>query len=317
MAQAKKIFFMFPGQGSQRVGMGKALVADFSVASMVFEEASDAISLDLKRICFDDPENQIGLTAITQPALVTASLAVWRVLCQESEISTNSQTFLFAGHSLGEYSALVAANKLSLPDAVRTVRRRGLAMQSAVGVGVGKMAAVIGLDGPRLAALCAEVSTAKNLVVIANDNSPTQKVVAGHAGAVDLLTEKLKAEKIRAIPLKVSAPFHSPLMKPARESMEECLKSLEIRTNDNAVCANVDAKIYSNQYSSSLLLSQIDSPVLWTDTLRVAEKFELNYAIEIGPGNVLSGLAAKTFSENSKIKILATDELKSVIDELT
>lgn len=304
-----KTLAMFPGQGSQFVGMGKDLLELFPYSRCVFEEAEDAIKVNLRKLCFEGPESDLKLTANTQPALLTLSYAVWSVL--EKELGFNPQAF--AGHSLGEYSALVASGKLDFSRAVVLVRKRGEAMQSAVPVGVGAMAAVMRVEADELMARCQEVTAEVGKPVeLANYNSPHQIVVAGYAEAVNALVAKLKAEKKRAVPLAVSAPFHSSLMSPAKDSMMSLFESTEIINNQSVVIPNITAEPTSD-YNISYLSEQIDGPVKWTQSLQAAKDLGYVNYVEIGPGAVLSGLVKRTIQG---CEIINTSDIKSALTQV-
>lgn len=290
------ILAMFPGQGSQNVGMGKDLCDRFDVARNTFAEADDVLGFKLSKLCFEGPEEELKLTANQQPAILTTSVAAWRVLTSETDLAPA----LFAGHSLGEYSALVAAGKLDFAPAVELVRMRGQAMQKAVPEGVGAMAAVIGFDARSLIEKCAAVDSGLGKVEVVNFNSSQQQIVSGHKEAVDALVKELAEEKIRCTPLPVSAPFHSSLMAPAREEMTPKLKDTQLNSTDNPVIANLTGRL-SQPYGIDNLIQQIDSPVLWTDTLSAAAGEGCDTFFEIGPGKVLFGLARRGVPKGSRI----------------
>jgi len=281
------IAFVFPGQGSQFAGMGKDLAESFPVARQVFEEANDALGFDLASLCFNGPEEDLKLTANTQPAILSHSIAALRVLEQE----TGLQPHLVAGHSLGEYSALVCSGALAFADAVRTVRQRGTFMQEAVPVGQGAMAAIMGLDNEQLVKVCSEAAQGE-VVSPANFNSPGQVVIAGSSAAVERACELAKAAGAkRALPLPVSAPFHCALMQPAAERLQAVLAGVPVAELRVPVVTNVEAAANSDAGRVvELLVRQVCAPVRWTDSVEAMAAAGVERCIEIGPGKVLSGL---------------------------
>jgi [acyl-carrier-protein] S-malonyltransferase len=292
------IAYLFPGQGSQHAGMGKELADNFSVARQVFEEANDALGFDLAGLCFNGPEEDLKLTANTQPAILTTSIAALRVLSAESGLVPS----FAAGHSLGEYSALVCAGGLAFADAVRVVRQRGTFMQEAVPVGTGSMAAILGLGLDDLAVVCSDAAQGQ-VVAPANFNSDGQVVIAGHTEAVDraIVLAKEKGAK-RAMTLPVSAPFHCSLMVPAGERLATVLNGVEVGEMTLPVIANVEAA--PNQDSArvrELLVKQVSAPVRWQETIASMVELGVDRYVEIGPGKVLSGLA-KRMAKGSTIQ---------------
>jgi len=282
-----KIAFVFPGQGSQFPGMGKDLADNFPVAKQTFEEADDALSDKISTLCFNGPEEVLKLTANTQPAILTTSIAALRVLEQETGLRADYA----AGHSLGEYSALVAAGALSFSDAVRTVRLRGTFMQEAVPVGVGAMAAIMGIDADVLDTICRKAAEGE-VVSPANFNSPGQVVIAGHATAVGRAVELAKAEGAkRALPLPVSAPFHCALMAPAGERLRTVLEGIAISPLSCPVVTNVEAVPNSDcSRVVDILVAQVSAPVRWDESVSAMSELGVGRFVEIGPGKVLSGL---------------------------
>lgn len=283
------VAFIFPGQGSQKVGMLAAAHERFTVVGETFAEASEALGYDVWTLIQEGPQEALNLTETTQPVLLSSSVALWRAWCAES----GPRPDIMAGHSLGEFSALVCAGALGFADAVRLVRRRGEFMQSAVPVGEGAMAAIIGLDDERINAVCAEVAAREDKVVAAvNFNSPGQVVIAGHADAVDAAIESLKeAGAKRAMPLPVSAPFHTALMRPAGDRLAEELAGLTINAPDIPVVHNVHAQTESDpEKIRDLLVDQIHSPVQWTRCVGAIAATGVADLVECGPGSVLSGL---------------------------
>lgn len=283
------IAFVFPGQGSQRVGMGRALCETYPVCRQTFEEADEALGDPISRLCFDGPEEQLALTRNTQPAVLAASVAVDRLLRSRG----HAPAFL-AGHSLGEYSAHVAAGTLGLADALRTVRRRGTYMQEAVPVGEGAMAAVLGLPAERVSQACAEVADGQ-VVSAANLNAPGQVAIAGHAAAVERAGLRARALGARRVmPLPVSAPFHCALMKPAEERLAPDLRALVVADPAAPVVANVDAEPKrTGREAVEALIRQVSAPVRWEDVVRRLVADGVTTFIEVGPGGVLSGLIRK------------------------
>jgi [acyl-carrier-protein] S-malonyltransferase len=286
------IAFVFPGQGAQKVGMGKSLAERFDICRDTFSEADDALGEALSRLCFEGPEDRLLLTENTQPAILAMSVAVHRLVT-----SQGVHAAFAAGHSLGEYSAHVAAGTLSFADALRTVRRRGQYMQQAVPVGEGAMAAILGLDADGVARACHEAATEVpgEIVTPANLNAPGQVVIAGHAAAVARAGDRAKALGAkRAIPLSVSAPFHCPLMKPAEERLAPELRALEVRDPRIPVIANVDAEPKRDAASAiEALIRQVSSPVRWEDVVRRLVSEGARTFVELGPGTVLAGLIKK------------------------
>lgn len=279
---------IFPGQNSQHVGMLAELAAEHAVVVDTFREASEALGYDLWQLVQEGPEEKLALTHITQPAILTSSVAIWRVWQQLGGASP----VLMAGHSLGEYSALVCAGALAFSDAVTLVRQRGEFMQSAVPVGVGSMAAIVGLDDESVIRVCSEASGDDGQVVAVNFNSPGQVVIAGHSAAVDKASELAKAAGAkRALPLSVSAPFHSPLMQPAAEQFSSVLAEVAIQSPAIPVIQNFS--LDSSQDPETIrtnLVSQIYSPVPWVATIEKFADAGINTVLELGPGKVLTGL---------------------------
>ncbi|MBI2645656.1 MAG: ACP S-malonyltransferase [Deltaproteobacteria bacterium] len=317
---AKKIF-LFPGQGSQYVGMGKDLHDNFSKARLVFEEAEDALKIKLRKLCFEGPESDLKLTANTQPALLTVSVAAYHVLRAETDFKPS----LVAGHSLGEYSALVIAEALPFSKALQLVRVRGQAMQSAVPVGKGAMAALLGVEAKVAQELCEEVTQKfykedkkEEIVSPANFNGAGQVVVAGTKDAVQLCVEMAPQKGIkRALLLEVSAPFHCSLMEPAAQKMAEILEMVSFSPLKVPYIANVDAQIYSgdNEPIRDLLVRQIPNPVRWEESMQQLSKYEMRLAIEIGPGKVLTGLLRRINKDVKTFNLQTSEDIKNVIKQ--
>jgi [acyl-carrier-protein] S-malonyltransferase len=302
----KQIAFLFPGQGSQAVGMGKELAEKYPAAKQTFDEADEVLGYRLSQLCFEGPEDQLRLTEITQPAILTASVAAWRVLSEKGV-----RPAFAAGHSLGEYSAHVAAGTLSFADAVRTVRNRGRYMQEAVPVGVGAMAAVLGMEREKVRQVCDEAAQGE-VCEPANINSPEQIVISGHKGAVEraasLATER-GAKK--AVLLPVSAPFHSSLMRPAQERLAGDLASVAFHQASTPVMCNVDAALVdSPETSRDALVRQVTGAVRWDECIRGLIARGVDTFLEVGPGKVLWGLMRQI--DRSKTALVVGDEASLV-----
>ena len=288
-----RLALLFPGQGSQSVGMGKALYEASAAARAVFDEADAAVGFALSLLCFEGPEEELELTANTQPAILTHSVAAFEDLRTRFPERLEGAAFA-AGHSLGEYSANVAARSLPFSEAVRLVRQRGRFMQEAVPAGVGAMTAIVGLAPAEVEAACREAAQGE-AVSPANYNSPEQTVIAGHAAAVARASEGCLARGARrAIPLPVSAPFHCALMSPAREKMQPILDAAAFADASIPVVTNVDAAgVTVGTALRDALVRQIDSPVRWVETVQLLARRGVDRALEIGPGNVLAGLVRR------------------------
>jgi [acyl-carrier-protein] S-malonyltransferase len=301
----KQIAFIFPGQGSQYVGMGKGLCENFRVARQVFEEADDTLHLSISDLCFKGPEEVLRLTENTQPAVLTTSIAALKVLQEEKEMAPHST----AGHSLGEYSALVASEALTFSEAVKIVRLRGQFMQEAVPLGEGVMAAVLGMERDQVEKLCEEVSSGE-ILTPANFNCPGQIVIAGHTKAIERAIERIKQEGKKAVLLPVSAPFHSPLMKPAGERLEKALEEISVSDLKVPVVTNVEAEANSQKERvKELLVAQVSRPVRWEESMRKMIEKGIEQVLEIGPGKVLSGLMKRI---DSRIETKNIEDLQSL-----
>jgi [acyl-carrier-protein] S-malonyltransferase len=300
--------FVFPGQGAQKVGMGRALADAFPICRETFAEADAALGEPLSQLCFDGPEDRLQLTENTQPSILAVSVAACRLV-----ESRGLRPAFAAGHSLGEYAAHVAAGTLSFADALRTVRRRGQFMQEAVPVGEGAMAAILGLDGPAVAAACEEAATAMpgRVVGPANLNAPGQVVIAGHADAVARAGEIAKAAGAkRVIPLAVSAPFHCALMKPAEDRLAPLLRGLSAQEPRIPVVANVDAQPKRSAADAiEALVRQVSSPVRWEDVVARLIAEGVQTFVELGPGTVLAGLIKKIDRRASVMSVGAPEDL--------
>jgi [acyl-carrier-protein] S-malonyltransferase len=311
--QGSKAAYIFPGQGSQSVGMGKDLFDNFTAAREVFEAADEALGFSLSEMCFSGDEADLQLTANTQPAILTVSVAAYHAARAEGLVEPD----LVAGHSLGEYSALVAAGVLDFADAVRTVRNRGTYMQEAVPVGVGAMAAILGLSVDSVIEGCDEAAQGQ-VCQPANINSQSQVVIAGHSEAVDRACEVLKQKGAkRAIRLNVSAPFHCPLMMPAQERLAADLATLQYSDFLFPIVHNVDAEISDSSGNvSDKLTRQVSSPVRWLQTIETLRSAGTARFVEIGPGKVLSGLVRQIDKEAQFANIENTESLRNTLGTL-
>jgi [acyl-carrier-protein] S-malonyltransferase len=300
--------FIFPGQGSQYPGMGKDLADTFPVARRIFEEADDALGLKLSAICFSGSEDDLKLTANTQPAILTASIAVLRVVEQETGLKADC----LAGHSLGEYSALVCSGTLPFADAVRTVRARGTFMQEAVPVGTGTMAAMLSIEKAELDDICREAAQGE-VVSAANFNSPGQIVIAGNVAAVNRAIEIAKARGFRkSMLLPVSAPFHCALMKPAADRLSVVLDAVQLADMLLPVIANATAAPNNTKDQvKPLLVTQVCAPVLWEQSVSAMTAQGVSRFVEIGPGKVLSGLVKRITKDVETANIGDLDSLKA------
>ena len=309
-----RIAALFPGQGSQAVGMGRDLADRWPAAAEAFRTVDRGLDVGLSELCWDGPEEDLRLTENTQPALLAHSCAAWTVLS-----AAGLEVGAVAGHSLGEYSAVVAARGLGVADAARTVRLRGRLMQQAVPVGKGAMAAVIGLDDDQVEAACAEEETSGSGTVRAvNFNCPGQVVIAGSAAAVSGAGNRCQERGARRVlPLPVSAPFHSPLMAPAREGLEPTLGELDFRTLEMPLYRNVDAaRVRQPDEVRDGLIRQVDAPVLWSEIVRRMRADGFETFVEVGTGNVLSGLVKRIDREAVCYQAGTVESVEKVIAEL-
>lgn len=301
----KPIALTFPGQGSQYVGMGRELFENFSVAREIFEEADDTLHFSVSGLCFKGPEEALKLTENTQPAVLTTSVVALKVLQAEKGVVPQ----FTAGHSLGEYSALVASEALAFSHAVKIVRLRGKFMQEAVPVGEGAMAAVLGMEREQVEKLCEEISSGE-ILTPANFNSPGQIVIAGHSKAVERAIERVKQEGKKAVLLPVSAPFHSPLMKPAAERLEKALEEISVSDLKIPVVTNVEAEANtSKDRVKGLLVAQVSSPVRWEESMRKMIEKGVEQILEVGPGKVLSGLMKRI---DNRVETKNIEDLKTL-----
>lgn len=304
-----QVLAMFPGQGSQYVGMGRELLSEFPATRAVFEEAEDATRLNIRKLCLDGPEDELKLTANTQPCILAVSSAIWRVLKDEAGFAP----FAYAGHSLGEYSAVVASGRVTLARAAFLVRRRGEAMQAAVPPGIGSMAAVLNVPADELAERCKKVARSDRVIEVVNFNAPGQLVVAGHKSAVEALCLSLEEAGQRSVLLPVSAPFHSSLMRPAMDVMSPLLNESSFVANDTRIIANLTGR-FELEYGPQFLIEQVAAPVLWTQSLASASEAGCDTYIEIGPGKVLFGLARRALPKTSKL--LHTEDVRKAIADI-
>jgi [acyl-carrier-protein] S-malonyltransferase len=309
-----QLAFVFPGQGSQKVGMLATIAADYPVLQDTFAEASDALGYDMWALIQQGPQEALNLTEKTQPILLAASVALWRVWQQRG----GAQPALLAGHSLGEFSALVCAGALAFADAVRLVRARGQFMQTAVPVGEGAMAAVLGLADDRIVGICREASAAGGVVEAVNFNSPGQVVIAGTAAAVaEAIALCKSAGSKRAMPLPVSAPFHTSLMKPAGDQLREALAALALAAPAIPVVHNVNAQTETDpQRIKALLVEQIYNPVRWVGCVEYMVGRGITSAVECGPGKVLGGLIKRIDKTVNCFSIEDTDGLEQTLAAL-
>ena len=303
--------FVFPGQGSQKVGMLAAAHEQYAAVRDTFAEASEALGYDMWDLIQNGEQEALNLTETTQPVLLTSSVALWRAWQEQG----GAAPALMAGHSLGEFSALVCAGSLGFADAVRLVRSRGQFMQSAVPVGEGAMAAIIGLDDDAINTICEET---EGVVAAVNFNSPGQVVIAGHAGPVESAIGALKeAGAKRAMPLPVSAPFHTELMKPAGDRLAEAMADITFNSPEIPVVHNVHAKTESDPEAiRALMVQQIYSPVQWTSCVQAMTGAGVSQLVECGPGKVLSGLNRRIDKSLASFSLEEPDSLAAALQEL-
>jgi [acyl-carrier-protein] S-malonyltransferase len=306
------IAFIFPGQGSQIVGMGKELAEKFTIARQTFEEADQALGYNLSQLCFDGPEDQLRLTEVTQPAILTASIAALRVL--EGRIPRPS---FIAGHSLGEYSAHVASGTMTFTDAVRIVRNRGKYMQEAVPVGVGAMAAILGMELEKVTAVCKEAAQSE-VCSPANINSPEQIVISGNTAAVERgvkLADERGAKRAKILP--VSAPFHCSLMKPAQDRLQPELEKLKMQKPVYPIACNVEASLVTDDVrAAATLVAQVTGSVKWEQCMRLLIAEGVQTFIEIGPGKVLCGLMRQIDRSKTCLNVGDEASLTKTLDQL-
>ncbi len=309
----KNIAFVFPGQGSQYVGMGKSFYDHFDVARTTYEEADDSLGYDLARLSFEGPQAELDRTENTQPALLAASVAAMRALRER----TDAAPACLAGHSLGEYTALVVAGALDFKEALRLVRLRGRFMQESVPDGTGRMCAILGLGVEDVFEVCKSASLEGDVVVPANINSPEQIVISGHSGAVERAASIAKERGAkRVIPLQVSVPSHSPLMAGAAERLGAELERLEFRSLAVPVLTNVEASAADPTKLKELLVRQLTSPVRWVDIISRMKADGVSEIFEIGPGKVLSGLVKRIDKDMHPLNLSETGDMEKVLGAL-
>jgi [acyl-carrier-protein] S-malonyltransferase len=305
--------FLFPGQGSQAVGMGKALAEAFAAARETFQEVDDALSQKLSRLMWEGPESDLTLTENAQPAIMAASLAVIRVLQKQGGLDLARHARLVAGHSLGEYSALCAAGAFTLPDTARLLKIRGAAMQAAVPVGEGAMIALIGADIETAEAVAQDARAPGGVCVVANDNAPGQVVLSGSKDAMDRVAEIAKAKGVkRAIPLSVSAPFHCPLMQPAADAMQGALAEVVIRPLAVPVLANVTAAPTAEPETvRRLLVEQVTGRVRWRESILALKGQGVETTVEMGGNKILTGMVKRIDKDLQSVTLDTPDEIEA------
>ena len=306
---------LFPGQGSQIVGMGSEFYNNFDIVKKIFQEADDKLKYNISKIILSGPEDELQLTKNTQPAILTVSYSIFKVL--QDEFNYNSNTFkYYAGHSLGEYSALLSAQSLRFSDALYLLHERGKAMQSAVPVGRGSMIAILGLKTEEIKKLLQNHNEKNNICEIANDNADGQVIVSGIKESINLLQVFLKEKKIKSIPLKVSAPFHCSLMKPAANSMKEKIINTEFSKPEVSIINNVTANSEKDpNIIKNLLIDQIFSTVRWRESLLYMSTNGIKNYIEIGPGKALIGMVKRTIKDANCFSINSIADIKNLINE--
>ena len=313
-----KYAFVFPGQGSQFVGMGKELAENFASAKEVFQEVNDALSQDLFKIMTDGPDSELTMTANTQPALIAFSMAVVRVLEKDFGIKLKDKAAFVAGHSLGEYSAACSAGVFSLGDTAKLLRIRGNAMQNAVPLGIGGMAAVLGLSYKDVGALVEACSNGKDTCVAANDNSDGQVVLSGSMAAIDRAVEiapEFGARK--CVKLAVSAPFHSPFMRPAADAMARAFMEVEAHNAEIPLIANVLAEpITEHKEIIKHLIEQVTGTVRWRETMAYLQEQGVTDLVELGAGKVLSGIAKRSHKEMNAFSVGSAEEIEELAKNL-
>jgi [acyl-carrier-protein] S-malonyltransferase len=306
---------LFPGQGSQVVGMGSEFYNNFKIVKKIFNQADEKLNYSISKLILEGPEDKLQLTKNTQPAILTVSYSIFRVLKDEFGFDLKNFKF-FAGHSLGEYSALVCSNSLGFDDALYLLHERGKAMQEAVPLGEGSMIAVLGIKIEELINLLKQIDTKKGICEIANDNAVGQVIVSGNKEKIELLLGFLKEKKIKSIPLKVSAPFHCSLMKPAAKIMEEKIQKTDFKDPLFNIVNNVTATPETNSDKiKKLLIEQIYSTVNWRESIVNISKAGVKDFIEIGPGKALTGMVKRTIKEANCFSINTITDIKNLVNE--
>ena len=306
---------LFPGQGSQVVGMGLEFYSNFKIVKQIFKQADENLNFQISKLILEGPENELQLTKNTQPAILTVSYSIFKVLKEEFNFNLSSFNF-FAGHSLGEYSALVCADSIKFKDALYLLHERGKAMQDAVPVGMGSMVAVLGMKTDEIIDLLKTEKLNNGVCEIANDTANGQTIVSGNKVDVELFQKILKEKKIKSIPLKVSAPFHCTLMKPAAEKMEKKINDTNFKNPSIRIVNNVTANPEENSVEiKKLLVKQIFSTVKWRQSiLKMSEEGVKNF-VEIGPGKVLTGMVKRTIKDVNCFSINSISDIKNFINE--
>jgi len=307
---------LFPGQGSQQVGMGKDLYDNFDLVKHIFKEADECLNYKISKIILEGPSEKLQLTENTQPAILTVSFSIFTILKKEFGIDLNKFSY-FAGHSLGEYSGLVCADSLDFKDAIYLLHERGKAMQNAVPVGEGMMLAVLAMQINELKDLIGQQNEDKGVCEIANDNADGQVIISGEKKKIMSFQSELKKKKIKTIPLKVSAPFHCSLMKPAADIMSEKIKNTNFKKPSHKIINNVTAQeVTEPDEIKNLLIKQIFSTVKWRESIINISKSGVKSFVEIGPGKALSGMVKRTMKDKSCFPINTVDDIKDLKYEL-
>ena len=306
---------LFPGQGSQTVGMGSEFYQKYEIVKKIFKEADDTLNYSISKLILEGPADKLQLTMNTQPAILTVSYSIFKVLKDEFGLDLKSFKY-FAGHSLGEYSALVCANSLTFRDSLYLLHERGKSMQEAVPVGEGSMMAVLGMKTSEIQKLLDSNKKNNGICEIANDNADGQVIISGEKKSVESFNILLKEKKIKSIQLNVSAPFHCSLMKPAAKAMKEKINSTKFLSPSHKVINNVTAKSEDNsEIIKKLLIDQIFSTVKWRDSIIEMSKTGVKNFIEIGPGKVLTGMVKRTIKDVNCFSINSIADIKNFIDE--